>query len=364
MKDKVLVAMSGGVDSSVALLKIVEMGYEAIGVTMKLWEYKDVGGNTIDDSNCCSVGAINNAKIVCDSLNIAHYTLDFTEIFQQTVVENFADEYLAGRTPNPCVRCNSFVKWDAFINQADKLGAKYIATGHYANVLHNNGSSVLKKGKDTKKDQAYVLWGIPAHTLSRTLFPLGNLTKSEVRQIARENNLETAEIPESMEICFVADNNYKRFLKDYKPKKISTIGKGDIIDEHGAIVGEHTGYTNYTIGQRKGLGLSNPEPRYVTEINSKSNQIRIGKKENLSESLCTISQPNWLVKNITFPIKVNAQIRYNSQEVKAEIFNSEDTLIVQFSDPQNAITPGQSIVFYNNDIVLGGGVIEKIINQN
>ena len=213
MPDKVLVAMSGGVDSSVALLKIVEMGYDAIGVTMKLWEYRDVGGNLLDDSNCCSVGAINNAKLVCDRLDVPHYTLDFTDVFQKSVVDNFADEYLAGRTPNPCVRCNSLVKWDAFVQQADKLGAAYIATGHYAKVQHLKGSSVLKKGKDSLKDQAYVLWGIPAHTLSRTLFPLGDLTKEEVRNIARKNKFETAEIPESMDICFVADNNYKRFLK-------------------------------------------------------------------------------------------------------------------------------------------------------
>ena len=278
MKDKVLVAMSGGVDSSVSLLKIIEMGYDAIGVTMKLWEYRDVGGNLLEDSNCCSVGAINNAKLVCDRMNVPHYTLDFTEIFQKTVIDNFAEEYLAGRTPNPCVRCNSLVKWDTFIDQADKLGAAYIATGHYANVQHTNGSSVLKKGKDPLKDQAYVLWGIPENTLSRTLFPLGDLTKENVRDIARKNKLETAEIPESMEICFVADNNYKRFLIDYSPEKISKIGKGDILNETGEVVGEHSGYTNYTIGQRKGLGLSNPEPRYVSKIDPSSNQITIGKK--------------------------------------------------------------------------------------
>ena len=259
-KDKVLVAMSGGVDSSVALLKIIEDGYDAIGITMKLWEYRDVGGNLLDDSNCCSTGAINNAKLVCDRLQVPHYTLDFTDIFKKTVVDNFAEEYLAGRTPNPCVRCNSFVKWDAFIEQADQLGAKYIATGHYANVSHFQNYSILQKGKDPLKDQAYVLWGIPSKTLSRTLFPLGSLTKEDVRQIARENKFETAEIPESMEICFVADNNYKRFLKDYRPEKISSIGKGSIIDESGHELGQHSGYTNYTVGQRKGLGLSNPEP--------------------------------------------------------------------------------------------------------
>mgnify|MGYP001979082130 FL=1 len=278
--------MSGGVDSSVALLKIIEMGYDAIGVTMKLWEYRNVGGNLLNDSNCCSVGAINNAKLVCDRMDVPHYTLDFTDIFQKSVVDNFADEYLKGRTPNPCVRCNSLVKWDAFIDQADQLGAAYIATGHYANVQHTNGSSVLKKGKDPLKDQAYVLWGIPAHTLSRTLFPLGDFTKQEVREIARDNNLETAEIPESMEICFVADNNYKRFLKDYSPEQTAQIGAGDILDEAGEVVGAHSGYTDYTIGQRKGLGLSNPEPRYVSKIDPVLNQIIVGKKDSLNENIC------------------------------------------------------------------------------
>ena len=359
MKDKVLVAMSGGVDSSVALLQIIEMGYDAIGITMKLWEYKDVGGNLLEDSNCCSIGAINNAKLVCDRMNVPHYTLDFTKIFQKSVVDNFADEYLAGRTPNPCVRCNSLVKWDAFIDQANQLGATYIATGHYANVQNINGFSVLKKGKDPLKDQAYVLWGIPKHTLSRTLFPLGELTKEEVRDIARKKQLETAEIPESMEICFVADNNYKRFLKDYSPEKISQIGRGKILNEIGEVVGEHSGYTDYTIGQRKGLGLSNSEPRYVSKIDPISNKITIGKKDSLLENSCYVSQVNWLAINISFPRKVGAQIRYNSPVVEAEIYMEDDQISVVFSTPQKAITPGQSIVFYDDDIVLGGGIIER-----
>jgi len=362
MKDKILVAMSGGVDSSVALLKVIEKGYDAIGVTMKLWEYRDVGGNLLEDSNCCSIGAINNAKLVCDRMGVPHYTLDFTDVFRKTVVDNFADEYLAGRTPNPCVRCNSFVKWDAFIDQADQLGATYIATGHYANVQHLNGSSYLKKGRDPLKNQAYVLWGIPVHTLSRTIFPLGELTKGEVRQIARDNNLETAEMPESMEICFVADNNYKRFLKDYSPERLSKIGQGDIIDETGEVVGKHSGYTNYTVGQRKGLGLSNPKPSYVSKIDPVTNQITASKKESLEQHSCTVSKMNWLVDNFTFPSRVHAQIRYNSPVVEAEIVKEENLISVRFFNPQTAVTPGQSIVFYDDDIVLGGGVINGIID--
>ena len=357
MAKKVLVAMSGGVDSSVALLKIIEMGYDAIGITMKLWEYRDVGGNIIDDSNCCSVGAINNAKLVCDRLNVPHYTLDFTDIFRTSVVDNFADEYLAGRTPNPCVRCNSLVKWDAFIEQADKLGAEFIATGHYAQVESIDGNSVLMKGKDAHKDQSYVLWGIPSNTLKRTIFPLGNLTKKEVRKIAKENNFETADIPESMEICFVADNNYKRFLREYSPNEMSKIGKGEIIDDKGEVLGEHSGYTNYTIGQRKGLGLSNPEPRYVSKIDPVKNQIKIGKKSSLTKNKCNIADLNWLVNQVDFPCKIQAQIRYNSKPVEALIKEDNNNISIHFNEPQLAVTPGQSVVFYRDNIVLGGGII-------
>ena len=361
MKDKVLVAMSGGVDSSVALLKIIEKGYEAIGVTMKLWEYQDMGGNILQDSNCCSVGAINNAKLICDRLGIAHYTLDFTGVFRETVVDNFADEYLKGRTPNPCVRCNSFVKWDAFITQADQLGARYIATGHYANIHENNGSVYLKKGADPLKDQSYVLWGIPAHTLSRTLFPLGGYTKKQVRKIAQENDLETANIPESMEICFVADNNYKRFLNDYIPDRMDTIGNGEIVNQKGKPVGTHNGYPNYTIGQRKGLGLSNPEPYYVTQIKPSVNQIVIGKKASLYENYCSMSKVNWLVNHMVFPCEIEAQIRYNSPIVPVAINEKNGDYEIYFQEPLTAITPGQSIVFYEHDVVLGGGIIERNI---
>ena len=364
MSNKVLVAMSGGVDSSVALLKIVEQGYDAIGITMKLWEYRDVSGNLLEDSNCCSVGAINNAKLICDRLNVPHYTLDFTDVFREKVIDDFADEYLKGRTPNPCVRCNSFVKWDTFIDQANQLGAKYIATGHYANIHEKNGSFYLKKGTDPLKDQSYVLWGIPTHTLSRTLFPLGKHTKKEVRKIALENKLETANIPDSMEICFVADNNYKRFLKDYVPNKMNAVGKGNIKNETGQNIGQHEGYPNYTIGQRKGLGISNSEPLYVTKIEPKNNQIVVGKKETLYESKCNMSQVNWLVKQKNTHFEVLAQIRYNSPLVPAEIRRINGQHEIHFQSPQMAITPGQSIVFYNGDVVLGGGIIEKAVSND
>jgi len=358
MKEKVLVAMSGGVDSSVTLLKIIEMGYEAIGITMKLWEYHDVGGNNLQENNCCAVSSINKAKLVCERMGVPHYTIDFTESFKKNVVDNFVDEYVQGRTPNPCVRCNSFIKWDTFIEQAEILGAEYIATGHYAQVEETNGNYYIKQGVDQKKDQSYVLWGIPKETLSKTILPLGDLTKEEVRQIARDNNLETADEPESMEICFIADNNYKRFIKEYAPEKTNSVKNGKTLNENGQKIGENDGYINYTIGQRKGIGISNEKPLYVKEINSNKNTITVGEKTSLFKDKCKVSNINWLINQPKFPYNMLCQIRYNGQKSKAVIKKESNEFTVNFSEPQLAITPGQSIVFYLDDILTGGGVIE------
>ena len=358
MKKKVLVAMSGGVDSSVTLLKILEMGYEAIGITMKLWEYNDVGGNNLQDNNCCAVSSINKAKLVCERMGVPHYTIDFTESFKTNVVENFVDEYISGRTPNPCVRCNSFIKWDTFITQADNLGADFIATGHYAQIDVKDGKHIIKKGVDQKKDQSYVLWGIPKETISKTILPLGGLTKEQVRQIARDNNLETADEPESMEICFIADNNYKRFINEYASEKIKNINSGKTLNEKGKQVGENSGYINYTIGQRKGIGLTNPEPLYVKKIDSKRNTITVSEKKSLFSSKCKVSNINWLINKPSLPLNAKCQIRYNGNGAEAVIDKNNNVHLVDFNEPQLAITPGQSIVFYNNNILLGGGIIE------
>ena len=356
---KVLVAMSGGVDSSVALLKILEAGYDAIGVTMKLWEYSDVGGNKSLDSNCCSIESVTKAKMVCNQIGIPHYTLDFTDIFKKDVVNNFIYEYLAGRTPNPCIRCNSYLKWDALFKQAKKLNADYISTGHYARIEKVDSDYLLKKGIDPLKDQSYVLWGIPKNTLQKTLFPLGGLNKSEVRDIARQHNLESAETPESQDICFVHDNNYSRFLNDIIPEKMKSIQTGDIIED-GKVVGKHSGFTNYTIGQRKGLGLSNPEPRYVRKISPTDNTIEVGKKESLYSTTCKISDINWLIDQPELPRNSTVHIRYNSPGANAEINGNLTKVTVKFTEPQLAITPGQSAVFYDGDVVLGGGIIEGV----
>jgi len=317
-----------------------------------------VGGNLVNDTNCCSVETVKGAKLVCDRLDVPHYTIDFTDIFRKQVVNNFADEYLNGRTPNPCVRCNSFVKWEAFFEQAKRIGASRIATGHYARIEADEGVLYLKKGVDPLKDQAYVLWGIPRETLANTLLPLGGLTKPEVREIARKNGFETAETPESMEICFVADDNYKRFLKDFRPEEVSKITPGNII-ENGEVVGEHPGYINYTIGQRKGLGLSKPEPRYVKEIDPETNTITVGRKADLKVTGCYVSQVNWLIDKPVLPVRVMAQIRYNSKPAEAIVSEAGTRIRVEFSEPKLSVTPGQSIVFYKHDIVLGGGIIER-----
>ena len=360
-KPTVLVAMSGGVDSAVALLKIIEMGYNAIGVTMKLWEYKQVGGNILKDTNCCAVESINNAKLVCERLGVPHYTIDFTEDFKEKVIDNFVDEYLSGRTPNPCVRCNSYVKWDTFIEQADKLGATYIATGHYAIIKKENNEYHIKKGKDEHKDQSYVLWGIPRETLSRTILPLGDLTKKEVRAIARKNNFENADTPESMEICFIPDNDYKRFIREYAKDDIDHLNDqvGKTLDEKGEEIGVNDGYINYTIGQRKGIGLSSPDPLYVKKINAQNNSITVADKKSLFSKTCKISNINWLDDKLKLPLDVLAQIRYNGTLSKAILSTKKNKILAEFKEPQLAITPGQSIVFYNdNERLLGGGIIE------
>ncbi len=358
MKEKVLVAMSGGVDSSVTLLKIIEMGYEAIGITMKLWEYKTVGGNNLQENNCCAVSSINKAKLVCERMNVPHYTIDFTDSFKKNVVDNFVDEYIAGRTPNPCVRCNSFIKWDTFIEQANILGAKYIATGHYARIDKENNQYFIKQGKDQKKDQSYVLWGIPKETLSKTILPLGDLTKEEVREIARDYKLETAEEPESMEICFIADNNYKRFIKEYAPDKTKNINKGKTLNKEGVKIADNPGYIDYTIGQRKGIQVTNDKPLYVQKINSSNNSITVTEKRFLYNDICRVKDINWLIENPSFPLEVSTQIRYNGTKSIASIEEIDNLNLVKFDEPQLAITPGQSIVFYINDKLIGGGIIE------
>ena len=358
-KKRVLVAMSGGVDSSVAIAKLIDEGYEAIGITLKLWETKDPTTNKNKASNCNSIEAINGAKMVCDRLGVHHYTLDHIETFRKSVVEDFKEQYLSGRTPNPCVRCNSEVKWGTLIEQANRMGAYYISTGHYARIENKDNEYVLKKGLDISKDQSYMLWKVDKEHLKRTLLPIGKMKKKEVREYAEKIQLETSAAPESQDLCFVMEGDYRRFLHEAMPDIISDMSEGDITDEDGNKIGNHSGFINYTIGQRRGLGLSFPTPRYVKKINPISNQVMVAEKKSIYSNRCFSNNINWLIDKPETPLKARAKIRYNSDDSSVEVESVNNRYRFTFEEPQLAITPGQSVAIYNKDILIGGGIIES-----
>ncbi len=362
-KNRVIVAMSGGVDSSVAAALLVEQGYEVIGVTMKTWGFMEVGGAPEYESGCCSLDAIFDAKSIAAKLGFPHYTVDFTKEFESSVIENFVEEYLNGRTPNPCVLCNRKIKWEELLKKADSLDAHYVATGHYAKVFFDNSTNRygLKKSRDDRKDQTYALWGLTQKSLSRTLLPLGNFTKSEIRKLADKYGLKTANKPDSQEICFVPDNDYARFLKEKIPEKINNIPPGDLF-YHGKIIGKHKGYPFYTIGQRKGLGVSLGKPLYVKRIDSKNNIVEVADKEEISRKKLTAKDVNLVAaRELHAGEKVLAKIRYSDKGSYAIVAEaSEKSFTLEFEEPKRAITPGQSVVLYNEaGTVLAGGIIEE-----
>ena len=360
MKKTILVAMSGGVDSSVALSKTLDMGYDAIGITMKLWNNKDPETNVVRPSLCNSAEAINGAKLICDRFGVKHYTIDFIDLFKKHVIDDFTNQYMNGKTPNPCVKCNSLIKWEALINFAKEIGVEHIATGHYAQIKKAKDEFLLLKGADESKDQSYMLWDIDKKQLSKTLFPIGNMTKDEVREYAVKYNLETANRAESQDLCFVLGDDYSQFLHEIIPEKMAKISDGPIIDEEAKQVGKHTGFTNYTIGQRRGLGLSFPEPRYVKKINPINNTIVVSKKEALYSNKCIANNINLLKNNLLFPLDVMAQIRYNSKPSFATInMIKKNEIEIHFKNPQLAITPGQSVVFYIEQNLIGGAIIKS-----
>lgn len=362
--ERIIVAMSGGVDSSVAAALLQQQGYDVIGVTMKLWTYEGTRNSRAADSNCCSVEEINEARMVCQQLGIPHYVLDFSDSFHQTVVENFVDEYLSGRTPNPCVLCNSRVRWVALLDRVEEFGAEFIATGHYARRSYDEvtNSMQLLRGKDPGKDQSYVLWGVSQELLRRTVWPLGEFTKEHVRKLAGDLTLRTAKRPESFEICFVPDNDYRNFLNDYFPEKMDAVTEGEIVDTDGNVVGTHDGYPNYTIGQRRGLGVAIGKPVYVKAIHPETNQVVVGEKKEVQSAGCEINGVNWTSSiALRQETEVTAAIRYNHSGAAARyIPTGASTGRLEFYEKQNAITPGQSAVLYAGDMVIGGGFIERV----
>jgi tRNA-specific 2-thiouridylase len=362
--DTVLVAMSGGVDSSVAAALLCERGYRVIGVTMNLWDYDRVGGNVNRDSGCCSIDTMDDARAVCHTLGVPHYVVNLRDQFEEMVTENFIREYLEGRTPNPCVRCNTYLKWGVLLQKAHELGADRIATGHYARITYDRdrGRYLLRRGVDRDKDQSYALWGIRPEGLRRTLLPVGEFTKAEVRQIARRLGLRTAEKPESQEICFVPDNDYTRFLREKVPTLLSVEG-GEIVDRQGNVVGRHRGFPFYTVGQRRGLGLSLGRPVYVTAIDPEANRVVIGDADDLLAEGLIAEKVNWVsIDGLEAPRPAEVKIRYRDPGSPATLYPEPDGQIrVIFSEPQRAVTPGQSAVFYDDDIVLGGGIIAAAV---
>ena len=350
MKKKVLLGMSGGVDSSVSAILLKQAGYEVIGATMNLW--------VPEESNCCESQAVHDAKRVCDKLEIPHYILNFKEEFKCKVVDKFISEYKNAKTPNPCVECNKYLKFGAFYQKAKDLGCDYIATGHYAKTEFSEKYNryVLKMSEEVKKDQTYFLYTIPKEEIKHILFPLQNLkTKLDTRKIATEYNLEVAQKNDSQEICFILNDDYKSFLSKY----INNI-PGNFVLASGEILGKHTGITNYTIGQRKGLGIAYKEPLYVININTEKNEIILGEEKELYSKELIANELNWLIfDKLENNFECYAKIRYRSKAAKANIIiQDENNVKVIFNESQRAITKGQSVVFYDEDgIVIGGGKI-------
>jgi tRNA-specific 2-thiouridylase len=365
-KKKVVVAMSGGVDSSVAAGILVEQGYDVVGLTIKTFRYEDVGGNAGNENTCCSLDGINDARAVAAHLGFPHFILDFSEPFGREVIDNFVGEYLRGRTPNPCVVCNRKIKWEELLKKATALGAREIATGHYARVRHDvdTGRYWVARGRDDSKDQSYALWGLTQESLSRTLFPLAGMTKPEARALAARYGLPVAGKGESYEICFIPDNDYERFLKERLPDLEARVAGGEIV-RNGEVVGKHRGFPFYTVGQRKGVGIATGDPVYVTGIDPGNNRILIGPGEELMKKAMIVRDVNLLkYAACDAPRRVDVKIRYKDGGGRATMSPLADGRIrVDFELPRRAITPGQSAVFYEGDDVVGGGVIDDVLDD-
>ncbi|MCI0745001.1 MAG: tRNA 2-thiouridine(34) synthase MnmA [Verrucomicrobia subdivision 3 bacterium] len=355
-KFRVVVGLSGGVDSSAAASLLLQQGYDVIGITLKLWPQDCISRA---EDKCCGPQAVMDARAVAHKLGIPYYLIDEAADFQKQVITYFAEEYKAGRTPNPCVVCNERLKFGNLINRARQLGAEYIATGHFARIEKCGDRHVLRRGRDPKKDQSYFLFSLRQEQLARAIFPLGELTKSDTRDIARESQLKTADKEESMEICFVPDKDYGRFLQQ---ANLVQKHRGEIVDAHGCVLGHHDGIEFYTIGQRKRLGISSPRPLYVVDLDAANNRVMVGDESALERSEFRVQRCNWIPFD-TPPASIEAtvKIRYNHPGTPATVIPDDagDGATVRLRTPQRAVTPGQACVFYEDDLVVGGGWIAR-----
>lgn len=356
MKKKALIAMSGGVDSSVAAYLITKKGFDAVGVTMKLF---DKDANSGAEQSCCTTQDIEDAKAIAEKLGIPYSVVNFQDNFKEKVIDKFISAYENGATPNPCIDCNRYLKFEKLMDKADELGCDYVVTGHYGIVFYDESSGryLLKKATDLSKDQSYVLYSLSQKQLSKAMFPLGSMTKEETRTLAEQLNFINSDKKDSQDICFVPDGDYAKFIEDFTGKKYPC---GEFVDYNGKVLGEHKGIIRYTIGQRKGLGLALPHPMYVMKKDLEQNKVILGENELLFSKALTATDINLITcDKLDKPTRIKAKVRYNQKEqwaIAEQI--GENRLHIEFEEPQRAISKGQAVVLYDDDIVVGGGTIE------